>query len=136
MLRPSLPFLLLCTTLVLQACDGGGPDEDAPTIGGLYSTSAVVDGTTATVVFDVPSNPGGAFTLGERSELSYAQGGTTLSFEVTGSGTYDFPDITLNATAHVGDAAESGQWTGTVNASGDVFTVHDEDGTEYVLTRD
>jgi hypothetical protein len=136
LVRFRLLALLLCAGLALPACDSNAPDDRAPTIGGLYTTSATQDGVTATVTLDVPSTREGAFTLGERSAVAYAQGGTTLSFEVTGSGTYDFPDITLNATAHVGDAPQSGQWTGTVSASGGTITVHDEEGTEYVLTRD
>jgi hypothetical protein len=132
-------FAALLALLVLplvSGCDSNEPDT--PSIGGLYSFSSVDpdDGTTSRATFDIPTTESGTFTLGSRSVLSGTlSDGTTVSFPVTGSGTYDYPNIQMTVRVSAGGETQTDNLTGTVSASGSSITVRDSDGVTLLLTR-
>lgn len=133
-----LALLVLGTGLTLAACDSGDPDDsgdDSPSIGGIYTGTETSEGTTATFSLEIPTTTSGSFTLGDDSEVSVSDGGVTVSFEVTGSGTYDHPDITMNVEFEIDGETYSEQMTGTVSASGDILRF-EEDGEVFTLTRE
>lgn len=101
----------------------------------MYVASETVDGTVGTISLDIPPTETGTFTLGEESEFSAVVEGITLSAELTGTGSYDFPDITMTLSYEIAGEPYTGQVSGTVSGSGDILRLEDSEGEELSFTR-
>jgi hypothetical protein len=130
-----LPLAVLAFGLALTGCDSGDADDEVPSIGGMYTGSETVEGVAGTFALDVPSTSSGSFTLGDESELSVSSESVTVSFDLTGSGTYDYPDVAMNIEFEIEGEQYSDQMTGTVSASGDILRF-EEEGDTFTLTRE
>lgn len=134
-LRTAVLGLALFT---LAGCDSGDPD--ARSIGGTYS--AFVDGAFLSdqippgvlIEFEavIPSTESGAFVFG--GDVSATLGTGTLSYDFTGTGTYNHPEVTMrvfltfptNQTVNLAGVASEDRGT---------LTLSDEDGLFVTLRR-
>jgi hypothetical protein len=131
-----LPLAVLAFGLALTGCDSNSPEDDVPSIGGMYIGTSTEDGVETTFALDIPATDAGSFTLGDESEASGEVEGVTVSIPLTGTGTYDHPDIAITMTYTVADETFTEQVDGTASASGDILRLEDEDGATLTLTRD
>jgi len=132
-----LPLAVLVFGLALTGCDSNSAeDDDNPSIGGMYTGSETEEGVVATFALEIPTTDSGSFTVGDESEVSVESDGVTVSFEITGSGTYDHPDVTMNMDYEIAGEQFSEQLTGTVSASGDIIRLEDNEGVALSLTRE
>ena len=126
---------LLVASFALAACDSGG--DDAPALSGVYVASETNGGITGTLRLGI-STSGGAFTLGSGSTYRIEGSGGSAEAAVTGSGTYDYPALTLRldeADLGEGFTLDAATFTGTASASGDVLTLTSSDGDSLTLRR-
>ena len=126
-------LLALCTGLALTGCDSNDSDNDTASIGGTYTATATMDGMTGTFELAFPNVDSGSFTLS--GTFAFVQEGVTVSVPITGDGTYDFPDISMNLMATVAGTTDSSPVSGTVSSSADIMTLTDEDGETLTFRR-
>lgn len=128
-----LPLAALAFALTLAGCDSGSADTDALSIGGTYSGTQTVDGLDQTMSLTIPTTESGGFAF--TGEVAAQIDSFTVSIPLTGTGTYDHPDLSLTVTATIDGDPDTEQISGTVSASGDILTLDDGDIT-FSLTRE
>jgi hypothetical protein len=127
------PLLLLF--LFVAGCDSND-DDGPPEIEGTYTASFQDGNTSGTYRLVIPATDSGSFGLGSDSELAAdVAGGGTVNAPITGTGTYDYPNVSITLNINFAGGTESFTVTGTVSESANTMTLRDAEGAELLFSR-
>lgn len=127
--RRATTFLFLLAALAASGCDLLSVDS----IGGAYSGTTEVNGIAAVLSFDIPDTEEGAFSF--TGTLRVTVNGQTISSPFTGTGTLNYPSISMTIQIDDDGDITTETLTGTVSGSGDTLTLRDSTNVLFVVTR-
>lgn len=126
-------FAPLLALLLVVGCDS---NESTAEIGGTYTANVSQDGVSGSYRLVIPTTDTGTFTLGSGSQVvANIPGGGTVNGPITGTGRYDYPNVSMTLTLTLAGESETDTVTGTVSASGDTMTLRDSDGATLLFNR-